>query len=172
MHVYTHAYLDTVLYNTPQKRELRLRKEICKLPELEPRLPGMTACIPLWVLSRGWSYQITTQEKCLGDRVLLLLETSKAFFQLLLLSSPSLSSGWHLCPGIAQLSSGSSWVSCWLSQMKWKLKRASGLQAQASFIPNENLPWSWAQVPMNFFPPLNFVEGFYTIPCLESWYWT
>lgn len=50
MHVHTHTYSDTILYNTLQKRKLRLRKEICKLPqlELEPGLPGRTARVPFW----------------------------------------------------------------------------------------------------------------------------
>lgn len=81
--------------------------------------------------------EFITQKKCLGAQCCYSWEQEKVYFQFFLLLCPSLSSGWHLSPGIAQLSRGSAGVRNWLSQIKWRLKRTSGLQAQPSLRPNE-----------------------------------
>ena len=80
--------------------------------------------------------QTSTQGKCLRDTAMLLLEAIESLFPVpstLSFLVPSFSSAWHLSTRIAQPFWGFSGLRSGLSQIKRKLKRASGM-ADPSFI--------------------------------------
>lgn len=130
MHVHTHIFSDTILYNCPQRGHWGSeRKEMSG--ESWSRSPGSLVwqpAFPSGLLSRVWSS--SRRKNVWETQCCYSWKQEKVYFQFFLLLCPSFSSGWHLSPGIAQLSRGASGVRNWLSQIKWKLKRTSGLQAQ------------------------------------------